>query len=106
MESPSALGFYPPDTFMNIHTKISNQLLCIYIPKLLNRGITNMKDVRLTRKFENMLKDKGYEFKRYSSDHKIFKGVNGHTVSVPSRLNRMIYQRLVKEVNAVCGGNC
>lgn len=56
-----------------------------------------MRDEKLSKKFRKELEKNSYILVRTNGDHFIYKR-EGHTVSVPYGLNKMIEKRLRKEV--------
>ena len=51
-----------------------------------------------SREFKKLLRKNGYVYVRSKGSHDIYKN-DKNTVAVPVRLNRMIAQRLIKELN-------
>jgi len=50
-------------------------------------------------KIRRLLSDKGYTFIRQSGSHKIYKNPEtGKEITIKEKLNRMIMQRLIKEI--------
>lgn len=56
-----------------------------------------MKDQKLSKAFRKKLEKNGYALVRTKGDHLIYKR-EGHTLSVPYSLNKMIERRLKKEI--------
>ena len=56
------------------------------------------------REIKRILKDNGYHVERTKGDHEIWMSEkSGRHITVPANnINRMVWQRLVKENNLIC----
>ena len=57
-----------------------------------------------SREIKRILKDNGYQIERVKGDHEIWMSEkSGRHITVPTKnINRMVWQRLVKENNLIC----
>lgn len=52
------------------------------------------------REVKTILRNNGYKIDRYSGSHEIYVNDNGNHITIPaSKVNRMMFQRLIKENN-------
>ena len=51
-------------------------------------------------KIKKILSEEGYEFIRQNGSHKIYKNKStGNEITIKENLNKMVMQRLIKEIN-------
>ena len=72
---------------------VGNELKTKYIMKVYN-----------CREIKRILKENGYHVERTKGDHEIWMSEkSGRHITIPTKnINRMVWQRLVKENNLIC----